>query len=163
MRPWPLRKPRRAAGMRSLASVAMARQTLPMSSLADVTYSSVSATALIDQPPSANSRPDSDRISHRRDVVHSHDPCSPQARCQRGRNRCRRSLGYGATGDGTQKSLARRADQNHTSQVGKLLEVPQDLQIVLDRLAEADSGVDGDSLAGMPRDSAHSSRFARKS
>ena len=54
-------------------------------------------------------------------------------------------------GQGAQEPLARGADQDGTSQVGKSIEVPQELQVVLERLAEADPRVDRDPLAGDAR------------
>ena len=77
--------------------------------------------------PTPHSRPDLDRVDHRRDVVHPHDPCSSQARRQRRDDRGRRALGHRAARDRAQEPLARRADQDDTSQLLKSIEVPQDL------------------------------------
>ncbi len=53
-------------------------------------------------------------------------------------------------GQRSQQPFARRADQDRTTQRGKLMQVPQDLQVMLDRLAEADPRVDGDAMRVIP-------------
>ncbi len=50
-----------------------------------------------------------------------------------------------AAGQRAEETLARRADQQGTTQARKTIEVPQEIQVVGHRLAEADAGVDGDA------------------
>ncbi len=150
----------------SLASCASVRHRLKVITL-------LGSTQLIDgndrthgkssQP--CDGAPDLDRVDHRRDVVHPHHP-----RSRAGRPPATRPTEATARSPTARPVIVPRNPlrdvpiKHHTPQVGKSIEVPQDLEVVLARLAKADPGVDRRSARGECRwATAQSTRRARKS
>jgi len=67
----------------------------------------------------------------------------------------------GAAGDRTEGRLARPPGHHGQTHFGEPAEIAQQLEIVLDSLAETEAGIDDDALAAMPRASAAATRSAR--
>src|SRR3954454_10708554 len=84
-----------------------------------------------------------------RDVVDAEDARATLEREQRrGERRGHAIVRIVAAGELAEEGLARRADHDLEPQRRDLFEPPQQLQVVLDGLAEADARVDGDALLG---------------
>src|SRR5262249_40383403 len=95
--------------------------------------------------------PDLEGLDHRPDVVHP-DDVRPAIDGREGRDdRWDHQVGPGSADDLAEEPLPRGADQDGTAQVGKPVQVAQQEQVMLTRLAEADAGVEGDPGSGHPQ------------
>ena len=110
--------------------------------------------------PAMDSRPDANGIDHRRDVMHPHHPRPAQARRQRRGDRGRRPLTHRPARDRAQKSLARRADQDRHIPGWHIDRGSARSRRLCSRvLPNPIPGSMAIRSRGMPRASAHSSRW----
>src|SRR5882672_12790228 len=92
-------------------------------------------------------REDLERVPRRGDVVDAHDSSSALRREQSRGEARREALVRPSPRDRTQRRLARPARQHRKTHRGEPVEVAQQLEIVLDALAESETRVDDDALA----------------
>src|SRR4051794_83015 len=82
-----------------------------------------------------------------RDVVDpEHGRATLECEHRRGQRRGDAIMWVVAAGEPGQERLARRSDHDLEAERGDLVEPPEQLEVVLERLAEADAGVDGDPV-----------------
>src|SRR3954449_13048270 len=92
---------------------------------------------------------DRERIGGRRDVVHAEDRRAALEREDVRRDRRRDALvRVLAAGEAAEEPLARGPEQQREPERGDLVEAAQQLEVVRDRLAEPDAGIDHDPLLG---------------
>ena len=105
-------------------------------------------------PSSSADRGSGDRqcIEHGGDVVRAEDARAALERQHVRRDRARQPLGLrAAAGQLAEEALARGPDDDRPADRHELVESPQQLEVVLDGLAEADPGVEPDALLCDPR------------
>jgi hypothetical protein len=71
------------------------------------------------------------------------------------------ALGHVAAGDPPEEALARRADHDRAPERDDLVQPAQQLEVVLERLAEADAGVEQIRSSATPAATAKASRSSR--
>ena len=91
------------------------------------------------------------RVVDRRDVVHAEDPGAALVGDDVGGDRGRDPILHRPGGDLAQERLARGADHHRAPERDELVEAAQQLEVVRDRLAEADPGIEQDPLLGRCR------------
>src|SRR5690349_2252324 len=83
-----------------------------------------------------------ERLARRRDVVDPEDVGPGREREHVRRDRRAEPVAHLAAGDRPEEALARGPDHDRAAELGQLAEPPEQLEVVFERLAEADSRVD---------------------
>ena len=102
-----------------------------------------------------------ERVADRRHVVDPEDARAALVREHVGGDRRGDPVVDVAAGDRAEERLARGADHERAADRDELVEPPQQLEVVLDRLAEADPGIEHDPPPSMPRAIANARRSSR--